>query len=107
MTEADEYWETLALRLEEAVKRRVERALPRGALRDLQLTVSIEEDEGGGVSLTVEADLQAHPGVKKDVNAVVEKAIAEAFSEVEGELLKRGLKPVAEGGDRGRGAGSR
>lgn len=98
MVEVDEFWETLALRLEEAVKRRVEKALPRGVLRDLQLTVSVEEDEGGGVSLTVEAELQAHPGVKKDVNAVVEEAVAEAFKEVEGELLKRGLRPVAERG---------
>ena len=90
----EEFWELLAVRLEEAVKRRVERSLPRGGVRDLSLAVSVERGDEGEVSLVVEAELQAHPGVKQDVNAVIEEAIAEAFKEVEELLLKKGLRPV-------------
>ena len=90
----EEFWELLAVRLEEAVKRRVERSLPRGGVRDLSLAVSVERRDEGEVSLVVEAELQAHPGVRQDVNVVIEEAIAEAFKEVEELLLKKGLRPV-------------
>ena len=94
LAEPKEFWEALAIKLEELVKRRVERALPRGGVRDLSLAVSVERRDDGEVSLTVEAEVQAHPGVKRDVESVVEEAIAEAFKEVDEELSRRGLKPA-------------
>jgi len=85
---------SLALRLESLVRHRVERALPRGSIRDVSLTVSVEGGEDGGVSLIIEAEVQTHPGVKQDVDKVVEEAVAEVFKEADEELTKRGLKPL-------------
>lgn len=94
MDEADDFWESLALELESLIKHRVEKALPRGGVRDISLAVSIERSESGEISLVIEANVQTHPGVKQDVDKVVEDAISEAFKKADEELIKRGLTPA-------------
>lgn len=79
------------------IRRRLERALPRGGLRGLSLVISAEREEGGEEVLTIEAEVDAHPGVKCDVEALVEEAIAEAFEEADKELSKAGLRASDKG----------
>ncbi|MEM4699808.1 MAG: DUF3194 domain-containing protein [Candidatus Nezhaarchaeales archaeon] len=78
------------------MKKKVEGALPRGGLRDLSITISAERGEEGA-RLTIEAEVDAHPGVKCDVRALIEEAVAEAFRKADEELSKRGLRAPTEG----------
>lgn len=48
--------------------------------------------------MTIEAEVNVHPGVKCDVKALVEEAIAEAFKKADEELSKRRLRPLTEAG---------
>lgn len=93
MSVDDELLEKVAVMVEEKVRRRIYSRVPRGGILDLSTTAYVDRGEDGRISINVDVEVRAHPGLRLDVDKLVDEAVEEALREADRVLRERGLKP--------------